>query len=266
MALFRSIIFTVCFFIATLIQFIIFTPFFFILSRDKVLKIVKFWAGSYDWLFRKIIGVNVVIEGIENLPPKGTPYIISCKHQSVWDTIAFLPILDDPTIILKKEILSVPFFSIFVKKMGMIAIDRKNPVEALRVIKTETKDRVAKNRQILIYPEGTRNQPGAEVKYRNGIAVLYKELNVPVVIIAHNAGLFWPTTSFIKHKGTLKCRILPPIAPNMDKKTFFKKLVDDTEQACNELLIECAQQPDCPPLPPSAVSYLATQGIEVNKK
>ncbi|WP_370931508.1 lysophospholipid acyltransferase family protein [Bartonella sp. DGB1] len=262
MAFIRSLIFIIIFYISTILQVIIFLPVFFLSSQKTTWSITKLWARINNWLFSRIIGVKIIIEGIENLPPAGTSYLIAPKHQSAWDTFGFFPILDHPSLILKQELLRIPLFGLFVKKTGMIAINRQSPLKALKTITKEAQIKINQGRQILIYPEGTRKTPGEEPSYKSGIVNLYKNLNVPVIIIAHNAGLFWSAKKFTKYGGTLRCKILPALPSDMDPKDFFNKLIELTETSCNELLIETASQPDCPPLPESAVNYLQQKNID----
>jgi 1-acyl-sn-glycerol-3-phosphate acyltransferase len=113
----------------------------------------------------------------------------------------------------------------------------------------------------MIYPEGTRRAPGDEPAYKYGVAHLYFELGIPVVPIAHVAGLYWPRRRFMRYPGTIKCRVLPPIQPGLSKDAFLKELARVTEAACDELLVDAATGPNPPPLPPTAVKRLTELGI-----
>ena len=255
MTFIRSLIFNVAFYLSTLIQMIIFTPFYFTGPRLKAWWTPKFWSHSNMWLLDKIVGLKMELEGAENLPEGG--YIIAPKHQSALDTFCFLPWYRDPVMILKRILMHIPLFGWYVARMKMIPIDRGNREEAIRKVNAGALQAIAEGRELLIYPEGTRRTPGADPAYKAGIAHLYKTMNVPVVIIAHNAGLFWPKNSFMRYPGILKARILPPIPAGLPRDKFMETLVEMTETACDELLLETALQPRCPPLPEPARKRVA---------
>ena len=115
-------------------------------------------------------------------------------------------------------------------------------------------------RQLLIYPEGTRRAPGDSPNYKWGIVELYSLLNIPVVPVAHQAGLFWPRRKFLRFPGTIRARFLPAIPPGLDKDEFMRRLMAETETACDAILVETSEDKDCPPLPPTAKARLAALG------
>ena len=120
-----------------------------------------------------------------------------------------------------------------------------------------TKAEMARNpRQLIVYPEGTRRPPGAEPKYKWGVVELSAQLGIPVVPVAHQAGLFWPRRKFLRYPGTIRARFLPPIMPGLDKEEFMRQLIAATETACDEILVETAKNEPSLPLPPSAIARL----------
>lgn len=255
MIAFRSLLFNLAFYLKIIIEMIIYTPVYFLLPRRKAWFVPKLWARGNLWLQEKIVGVRFVFEGRENLP-EGS-YILAPKHQSFLDTFAFLPDIPDAVYILKRELMWIPLFGWYVAKMKMIPIHRGRRSQALRQAVTLARQRMAEGRQLIIYPEGTRRPPGAEPVYKYGIAELYHQLGVPVVPVAHVAGLFWPRRRFMRYPGTIRMRYLPPIPPGLDREEFLARLVRETEAACDELLLEAARQPDAPPLPPEAARRVA---------
>jgi 1-acyl-sn-glycerol-3-phosphate acyltransferase len=116
-------------------------------------------------------------------------------------------------------------------------------------------------RQLIIYPEGTRRAPGDEPNYKWGIVELYSELGIPVVPVAHMAGLYWPRRKFLRFPGTVKARFLKPIPAGLGKEEFMQRLISETEAACDQILIDAAQAPNPPPLPPTAVKRLKELGV-----
>ena len=152
----------------------------------------------------------------------------------------------------------IPFFGWYVAKMRMIPVDRGSRSKALKQVVASTREEMARNpRQLIIYPEGTRRAPGDEPAYKYGIVELYAQLGVPVVPVAHVAGLYWPRRKFMRYPGTIKARFLPPIPPGLGKDEFMDRLIGETEAACDQLLIEASRAPNPPPMPPTAVKRLA---------
>ncbi len=235
----RSVIFNVLFYMMFIAEMIIFTPIYFILPRKKAYFVPKFWARSNLWLMKVIVGTRVKIEGLENLP-KG-PFIFAPKHQNFWDTFAFLPHIEDPLYILKRELLWIPVFGWYVAKQRMIGIDRSARGKAMAEVMTRTLEEMKGGRQLIIYPEGTRRPPGAEPVYKYGIARLYRDLQMPVVPVVHQAGIFWPRRSILRQGGTIIARILPPIQPGMEEKEFFEHLVKTMEAASDQCLLDTVE-------------------------
>lgn len=252
----RSLAFNLAFYASTIVQLIFWAPFYFLAPRRSAWFVPKFWSRSSLWLYDRIAGTKSEVTGQENLP-QGS-FILAPKHQSLWDTIAFFPFLQDPLYILKRELTWIPFFGWYILKMRMIPVDRGSRAKALRQVVAATKQEMARNpRQLIIYPEGTRRPPGAEPAYKYGIVELYMQLGLPVVPVAHVAGLYWPRRKFLRHPGTIRARFLPPIPPGLGKEEFMRRLIGETEAACDALLVEAAQARDAPPLPPSARKRLA---------
>jgi 1-acyl-sn-glycerol-3-phosphate acyltransferase len=259
MLIIRSLAFNIAFYASLIVQMIFWSPFYFLSPRPVAWFVPKFWARSSLVLQRWIAGTESRIEGVENLPDG--PFILAPKHQSFWDTIAFFPYLRDPVYILKRELVWIPFFGWYVAKMRMIPIHRGSRSKALKEAIRIARQRMAENRQLIIYPEGTRRSPGAEPAYKYGIVELYDQLRVPVVPVAHVAGLFWPRRKFLRYPGVLRARFLPPIPAGLPKEEMFERLIAETEAACDELLVEAALRPDGPPLPPTAVERLRQLGV-----
>ena len=213
MLVIRSLAFNATFYLNLIVQMIVFTPFFFLAPRRKAWWVPRFWSRTSLRLQEWLAGTKSEISGLENLPDG--PFILAPKHQSFWDTIAFFPYLSDPVYILKRELMWIPFFGWYLKKVKMIPINRGSRSKALKQALVEARKRMDDGRQLIIYPEGTRRPPGAEPAYKWGIAEIYAALNVPVVPVAHVAGLYWPRRKFLHYPGTLKAKFLPPIEPGM---------------------------------------------------
>ncbi|MEK9930246.1 MAG: lysophospholipid acyltransferase family protein, partial [Rhodospirillaceae bacterium] len=173
--------------------------------------------------------LNYRIEGQLNLP-KG-PILLASKHQSAWDTIIMPLIMPGAAVVLKKELTYIPFYGWYLKKYGVIAIERGRKLVAIRKMRSEAKRCLTEGRSIVIFPEGTRVQPQSAKKFQTGVAALYQDLEIPVVPVALNSGCFWSRRSFVRKPGTITLRFLSPIRPGLDKKTFLKTLEEGISNA-----------------------------------
>ena len=149
-----------------------------------------------------------------------------------------LPLLDNPVFILKRELQWIPVFGWLTIKGRMVPVDRGGGSQALAAMIERARAELADNRQLIIFPEGTRRPAGAEPRYKIGVAHLYMAEGVPCVPIALNSGLFWPRRSLRRFPGTVVAEILDPIAPGLDKDTFFARLQNDIETATARLIAE----------------------------
>ena len=139
---------------------------------------------------------------------------------------------------MKRSIRWLPIFGQYTIKTGMIHVDRAGKTAALRALTERAREEVAKGREIIIFPEGTRREPGAPPAYQTGIALLYRTLDVPVVPVALNSGLYWPRRSFLHYPGTIVVEFLPAIPPGLDSRTFLTQLEGAIEPATTRLVAE----------------------------
>jgi 1-acyl-sn-glycerol-3-phosphate acyltransferase len=255
MLVIRSLAFNTVFYLNLIVQMIGWSPYYFLAPRHRAWFVPRFWASSSMWLMEKVAGTRSLISGQENLPAGS--YIVAPKHQSFWDTFAFLPSLHDPLYILKRELTWIPFFGWYIIRMRMIPVNRGKRAVALKKAVADAKRVMAEqNRQLIIYPEGTRRAPGDVPMYKYGIVEIYAQLGLPVVPVAHVAGLWWPRRKFLRYPGTIKARFLKPIPAGLEREEFMRRLVAETEAGCDALLVEAAAAPGHPPLPPTAVRRL----------
>lgn len=180
------------------------------------------WRGIIFGGLRVIGGVTWELRGIENLPHGGA--LVACKHQSMFDTLAPWTFLDDPAIILKKELKWLPIFGWWAQKLENIAVDRSAAAKALRGMTRQARQRAAQGREILIFPEGTRVPVGETLAFKPGVAALYSAMDAPCVPVALNSGLIWKSFGLLKRPGRIIVEILEPIPPGLDRKDFMARL------------------------------------------
>jgi len=231
----RSLAFNVCFYLNTISLLLVFLPVL-LLPRRTVWTVVRTWTTINHWLLRKICGIDFEIRGIERIP--SGPLLVASKHQSAWETFTLPTLFDDPTFILKRELMWLPFFGWYLAKSKMVPIRRGARKVALAGMAERAKVEISHNRQIIIFPEGTRRLPGAEPAYKYGVAHLYAELGVPCVPIAINSGLYWPRRTWRLRPGTIRVEILEPIPPGLDPQAFLARLQNEIETATARLLAE----------------------------
>jgi 1-acyl-sn-glycerol-3-phosphate acyltransferase len=235
MILIRSLVFNIAFYLSFILLMIIGLPTM-VVSRQSVLVIVKLWARVSLWLLAAICGAKMEFRGLHNLP-KGAA-IIAPKHQSFLETIALIVVLEDFTYILKKELLTIPFFGWWLKASDQIAIDRSKGSGTLTQLQKAVREKLAMGRQVVIFPEGTRKPIGAAPAYKTGVAILCADCEVPCTPVALNAGLFWPRRSMMRPPGTVVIEFLPPIEHGLDKRQFLQALETAIEPATNALVAE----------------------------
>ena len=232
----RSLVFSALFYINITVRMIVALPA--ILLPYRFLHgVLRHYASSTLWFLRVVCGTTVEWRGREKLPADG-PYIVACKHQSLWETFALFTVLPDPTYVLKRELIWLPLFGWLANKARMIPIDRSSHTKALASMIAAARREAARRRQIVIFPEGTRRPLGAKPHYLPGVAFLYAELGLPCIPVALNSGLFWPRRSLRRYPGTVLVEVLDPIPPGLDKREFLSRLQKVTEEATARLVAE----------------------------
>ena len=232
---FRSILFNALFYVNISILMILSLPTL-AMSHRIQLPFIRSWAFSSLWLLRVICGTRIEWRGVQNIPPGAC--LVACKHQSFLETFAIYKVLDDPSFVLKRSLMWIPVFGWHMAKAEVIPIDRGAGVSALSRMTARARQVLARARQVVIYPEGTRRPPGAEPSYKSGIAYLYDKCGVACVPLALNSGLYWPRRSLMRYPGTVIIEALEPIAPGLDRRAFLALLQSRLEAASARLLQE----------------------------
>ncbi|KQX35757.1 hypothetical protein ASD04_13360 [Devosia sp. Root436] len=199
-----------------------------------------FWCRSNLAYLRVLTGVKTLVSGQENIPEGGC--IIAAKHQSDWDVFSIFPHSGRPAYIVKKELMRIPFFGWAARSLDCIEVDRKRGAEAIPAMMAQAHAAIDRGCRIVIFPEGTRKAPLAPPDYRQGIVRLYLELNVPVVPVALNSGLFWGRNSLVIWPGTAEAKFLPPIEAGLSADVFLDRLKKAIESESNALILKAEDQ------------------------
>ena len=229
----RSLLFVVWLYLAIALFAVLLSPT--LLGPHRLaMGVIKAWARFVLFGLRWIAGVRVEFRGLEHRPAGGA--LIASKHQSMLDIIIPFVVLPDPCLIMKRELMILPFFGWFAWKTKMISVDRSAASKALRDMVKQARARSAEGRQIWIFPEGTRAPVGSVPDYKPGVAALYREIGGPCWPVATNAGVHWPAHGFRRYPGTVVYEFLPPIEAGLKRPVFMAELERRIETASNALL------------------------------
>ena len=235
MILIRSLVFQALFYTSTLLLMVLSLPVF-VLPARWGWPVVPLWARVNLWLLRWVAGVKVEFRGLENIPQGGC--IVAAKHQSAWETFALLPLFRSPTYVLKRELRWIPLFGWYTAKFRQIPVDRGKRSVALAKLTDSARTAIAEGRQILIFPEGTRVEPGEHPDFKPGAAGLYLNMGVPCVPVALNSGVFLKSYCGLKRPGRIVVEFLEPIPPGLDKPDFLRQLHERINTASDALQAE----------------------------
>lgn len=205
-----------------------------VLPRRFCLAVVRTVIRGWLWALKVLCGLTYEVRGRDHLDAAG-PCLVAAKHQSAFETLALQVILDDPAIVLKRELTYIPVAGWAMWRLKHIAIDRGAGAPALMSLIRTAKARLREGRSVVIFPEGTRRAPGAPPDYKPGVVALYRALNVPCIPVALNSGVFWPRRSLWRHSGTIVIDILPPIAPGLRPDAFSDRLQEAIEHRSQAL-------------------------------
>ena len=223
MTILRSLLFNFFLYAGITVVFLIALPSLFLPS--KITLIFGKFLGHYVILAVKIfLNTKVEFKGIENIP-KNEKYFVASAHQSMFETFALQSVLDYPVFILKKELLKIPLFGLYLKKIKSIEIIRDTTTKdnlnffdkVANIIKNE-------KRPLLIFPQGTRVKVSDKVPFKKGVGRIYEALNISCVPVALNSGKVWPKQGIIKYPGKITVSFLKPIEPGLSRDEFIRNL------------------------------------------
>jgi 1-acyl-sn-glycerol-3-phosphate acyltransferase len=230
----RSLLFNFFLYVGIIIIFLIALPTLFLPPKFTLL-FGKFLGYYVIFIVRFFLNTEVEVKGIKNIP-KEEKYFVASAHQSMFETFALQAVLDYPVFILKKELLKIPLFGLYLKKIKSIEIVRD----------TTTKDNLSffdkvanaiKNgsRPLLIFPQGTRVKTDEKVPFKKGVGKIYEALNISCVPIALNSGNVWPKKGIKKYPGKITISLLKPIKPGLNRNIFIEKLESEIYKEINKI-------------------------------
>tara|TARA_Y100000590_G_scaffold448870_1_gene586168 strand:- start:62 stop:769 length:708 start_codon:yes stop_codon:yes gene_type:complete len=231
MFLLRSLLFNIFLYAGIASVFIIALPAIFMPAK------VTLWFGKFlghyvVFVVRVFLNTKVEFIGTENIP-KTEKYFVASAHQSMFETFALQSVLDYPVFILKKELLKIPLFGLYLKKIKSIEIIRDTTTKDNLNFFDKVANTVRnENRPLLIFPQGTRVKLEDKVPFKKGVGRIYEALNISCVPIALNSGKVWPKKGIIKFPGKITISILEPIKPGLNRDDFIKNL---EEKIYNEI-------------------------------
>ena len=219
----RNFLFSVFFFLGIIVISIVFLPTFFLPQKIVLFggKIMGYWSS---FCLRIFLSTKIVVKGKENII-KGKKFFIAASHQSMFETFFLQTLFNSPVFILKKELMMIPIFGWYLKKIGSISIKRnKISKENLSFFSDIHKLINLSDRPLIIFPQGTRLSPVERTPFKKGASRIYEELKISCQPIAINSGYTWPKKGLKKINTTLIISILKPIEPGLDKVIFLDEL------------------------------------------
>ncbi len=229
----RSALFFVWLFLGTPLIAIVYLPSL-ILPRAVIREGIRFW-GWYNRVGLKLIwNIDVEVRGLQHRPTGAA--LVAAKHQGWLDVLAGFTLMPDTCFVMKRELLKIPLIGWYSVKVGMIWVHREGAAAALKKLVADTQDRMKHDRQVIIFPEGTRTEPGQPGDYKPGVAALYRDLGFPCHLLATNSGVFWPAKGMPKGPGVVVFEFLEPIPAGLKRGAFMTELETRIEAASNALL------------------------------
>ena len=219
----RSLIFNIFLYVGLILIFILAIPTLILPSKFTIF-FGRVSAKYLVLILKIILNTKVIFHGEENLK-KVDNFFVASAHQSMFETFALQIPLDGPIFILKKELLNIPLFGWYLRKIGSIAIVRDTTTRENLNFFDKVRERIeTSKRPLLIFPQGTRVTLDEQPPFKKGVGRIYKALNLPCVPVALNTGKVWPKNSFLKYPGDIHISFLEPIMSGKNNEEFVKDI------------------------------------------
>ncbi len=191
-------------------------------APHRTLDVARLWGRVMVWGVRVICGICLHVSGLEHVGSGAA--LIASRHQSAFDTFVWLTLVPRCCYVLKSELLRIPLFGPLMALTGMIAVDRDGGANALRGLVRDGERAMREGRQIVIFPEGTRAEPGAMLPLQPGVAALAARTRLPVVPVVTDSGHCWGRRAFHKRPGIIHIRVLKPIPTEFRRDQLMQRL------------------------------------------
>jgi 1-acyl-sn-glycerol-3-phosphate acyltransferase len=200
-----------------------------LITRRCTRVAIRLWVGGIMVLARSIAGIDCRVSGHENIP--SGPCIVAAQHQASFETYRVFLELRQPVLVLKRELSWIPLIGWYMRRGGLVPIDRGAGARAMRQMLRAADAAIARGDQVVIFPEGTRIKTGERKPYRPGIVALYAHCQAPVIPMALNSGYFWGKTRILKIPGNIEMKFLPALPPGLGKDEMLTELRQRLESA-----------------------------------
>jgi len=189
-------------------------------GRRAVRRFGMVWVRFHGWCVRYLLGIRTRIEG----PLPQGPVLVAAKHQSFFDPLALVEVLDAPAAVMKRQLADIPLWGWLARSYGAISVDRSGGAAALRRMMREAGEAISEGRSILIFPEGTRVEPGVQPPLQSGFAGLYRRFGLPVVPVALDSGRLWPRRGLARRSGTITLAFGEPLPPGLPREELERRV------------------------------------------
>lgn len=241
----RARLFNLFFWTATIFSAVAMTLLLNLPGRRQMARAFQAWGRSIVRGMRAIAGIRIEVRGRENIPAAG-PSLMASKHQSECDGMVMAALVPDIAFVAMREVWEYPLVGRILRRLEMIRVDTCGGDKERRNLATYAGRAHQSARNICIYPEGHLINVGEKERYRTGIFYLYRDLNLPVIPVAHALGLRWPTRGKARLPGRTAIHFLPAIPVGLDRATFMRRLEETIEHKSAALAAEMTGKPYAP--------------------
>ncbi|MEI4471486.1 lysophospholipid acyltransferase family protein [Frigidibacter sp. MR17.24] len=228
-----SVLFVVQMYVAMAVLGLLFLPIA-IARREAAVAACRAYALYVRWTAAWMVGLTSEIRG----PIPQGEVLVAAKHQSFFDILVIFSVLPQPKFVMKKELLMAPFIGWYAKRLGCVAVDRGKRGKAVAQMLADIAEGRSAPGQLVIYPQGTRVAPGAELPYKTGTAAIYRETGWACVPAATNVGVFWPKRGLLRRPGVAVVEFLPEIPPGVRMSEMMARIETVIETSSNALMAE----------------------------
>ena len=229
----RSFVFVIQMYAAMPLLAVFFTPWA-LVDRRGAFAGIRTYCRYVRWSARWMVGLDSDIRG----PVPDREMLIASKHQSFFDIILLCSVLPRPKFIMKRQLRWAPILGWYALRIGCVPVDRGKRGQAIAKMLEDVKAGRSLPGQLIIYPQGTRVAPGAQLPYKIGTGVLYEQLGQTCAPAATNVGVFWPRTGIFRKPGLAVLEFLEPIPPGLATEEFMAELKERVETRSNALMAE----------------------------